>query len=77
MPLLRIKLTQIGIELNMVWLLQAKWGEGDARWSAGAAVFFAWIKDPAPRVRVDDPRIQVQDYALFRTTIPLNRGEDE
>jgi len=51
--------------------------EGDARWSGGAAVFFAWIKDPAPRVRVDDPRIQVQDYALFRTTIPLNRGEDE
>ena len=51
--------------------------EGDARWSAGAAVFFAWIKDPAPRVRVDDPRIQVQDYALFRATIPLARGEDE
>ncbi|HET9916424.1 MAG TPA: hypothetical protein VFQ89_04900 [Candidatus Binatia bacterium] len=51
--------------------------DGDARWSGGAAVFFAWIKDPAPRVRVDDPRIQVQDYALFRATIPLNRGEDE
>lgn len=51
--------------------------EGDARWSGGAAVFFAWIKDPAPRVRVDDPRIQVQDYALFRATIPLHREEDE
>lgn len=51
--------------------------EGDSRWSSGAAVFFAWVKDPAPRVRVDDPRIQVQDYALFRATIPLNSGEDE
>ena len=51
--------------------------EGDSRWSSGAAVFFAWVKDPAPRVRVDDPRIQVQDYALFRAMIPLNRGDDE
>jgi len=51
--------------------------EGDSRWSSGAAVFFAWVKDPAPRVRVDDPRIQVQNYALFRAVIPLNRGEDE
>ena len=51
--------------------------EGDSRWSSGAAVFFAWIKDPAPRVRINDPRIQVQDYALFRALIPLNRGEDE
>jgi hypothetical protein len=51
--------------------------EGESRWSSGAAVFFAWVKDPAPRVRVDDPRIQVQDYALFRAMIPLNRGDDE
>jgi hypothetical protein len=51
--------------------------DGDGRWSSAAAVFFAWVKDPAPRVRVDDPRIQVQDYALFRATIPLNSGEDE
>ncbi len=51
--------------------------DGDSRWSSGAAVFFAWVKDPAPRVRVDDPRIQVQDYALFRATIPLNSAEDE
>jgi hypothetical protein len=51
--------------------------EGDSRWSSGAAVFFAWVKDPAPRVRIDDPRIQVQDYALFRASIPLNSGEDE
>jgi hypothetical protein len=51
--------------------------EGDSRWNSGAAVFFAWVKDPAPRVRIDDPRIQVQDYALFRATIPLSQGEDE
>jgi hypothetical protein len=51
--------------------------DGDSRWNSSAAVFFAWVKDPAPRVRVDDPRIQVQDYALFRATIPLNSGEDE
>ena len=44
--------------------------DGDSRWSSGAAVFFAWVKDPAPRVRVDDPRIQVQDYALFRAIDP-------
>jgi hypothetical protein len=51
--------------------------DGDSRWSSGAAVFFAWVKDPAPRVQVNDPRIQVQDYALFRAIIPLNRGEEE
>ena len=51
--------------------------EGDNRWGSGAAVFFAWVKDPPPRVRIDDPRIQVQEYALFRATVPLNRGEDE
>ena len=51
--------------------------EGDSRWSSGAAVFFAWVKDPAPRVQVNDPRIQVQDYALFRAIIPLARGEEE
>jgi hypothetical protein len=51
--------------------------EGDSRWSSGAAVFFAWVKDPPPRVRIDDPRIQVQEYALFRATIPLVRAEDE
>jgi hypothetical protein len=28
-------------------------------------------------VRVNDPRIQVQDYALFRAIIPLSRGEEE
>lgn len=52
--------------------------EGDSRWaSGGAAVFFAWVKDPAPRLRLDDPRIQTQDYALFRATIPLSHGDDE
>ncbi len=51
--------------------------DGDSRWSSGAAVFFAWVKDPAPRVQVNDPRIQVQDYALFRAIIPLSRGEEE
>jgi hypothetical protein len=51
--------------------------DGDARWAGGAAVFFGWVKDPEPRVRVDDPRIQAQDYALFRVIFPLAGGEDE
>ena len=51
--------------------------DGDSRWAGGAAVFFGWVKDPEPRVRVDDPRIQAQDYALFRAIFPLTRGEDE
>jgi hypothetical protein len=51
--------------------------DGDARWAGGVAVFFGWVKEPQARVRVDDPRIQTQDYALFRTIIPLSQGEDE
>ena len=51
--------------------------DGDPRWAGGAAVFFGWVKDPEPRVRVDDPRIQAQTYALFRAVIPLASGEDE
>jgi hypothetical protein len=50
--------------------------DGDARIMSGAAVFFGWVKDPEPRVRIDDPRIQAQDYALFRAIFPLP-GEDE
>ena len=50
---------------------------GDARWAGGAAVFFGWVKDPEPRVRVDDSRIQAQAYALFRAIVPLSSGEDE
>jgi len=49
----------------------------DSRWASGVAVFFGWVKQPEPRVRIDDPRIQNQDYALFRAIIPLNSGEDE
>jgi hypothetical protein len=51
--------------------------DGEARWAGGAAVFFAWVKEPARRVRVDDPRIQTQDYALFRAIAPLSQGEEE
>jgi len=51
--------------------------DGDPRWAGGAAVFFGWVKDPEPRVRVDDPRIQAQTYALYRAVIPLASGEDE
>jgi hypothetical protein len=51
--------------------------DADSRWGSGAAVFFGWVKEPQPRVRVDDPRIQTQDYALFRKIIPLGQGEDE
>jgi hypothetical protein len=49
----------------------------DARWAGGAAVFFGWVKDPEPRVRVEDSRIQAQGYAIFRAIIPLTSGEDE
>ncbi len=51
--------------------------DGDAQWANGAAVFFGWVKDAEPRVRVDDPRIQAQDYTLFRAIFPLTGGEDE
>jgi hypothetical protein len=51
--------------------------DGDPRWAGGAAVFFGWVKDPEPRVRIDDPRIQAQDYALFRAVFPLASAEDE
>jgi hypothetical protein len=51
--------------------------DGDARWAGGAAVFFGWVKDPEPRVRVNDPRIQAQAYALFRAIVPLANGEEE
>ena len=51
--------------------------DGDPRLTAGAAVFFGWVKDPEPRVRIDDPRIQSQDYALFRAIYPLPGDEDE
>jgi hypothetical protein len=47
-------------------------------WAGGAAaVFFGWVKNPEPRLRVDDPRVQVQEYALFRAIIPLAGSEDE
>ena len=49
----------------------------DGRWASGAAVFFGWVKQPEPRVHIDDPRIQHQDYALFRAIVPLTSGEDE
>jgi hypothetical protein len=51
--------------------------DGDPRLAGSAAVFFGWVKDPEPRVRIDDPRIQAQDYALFRAVFPLASGEDE
>jgi hypothetical protein len=51
--------------------------DGDPRWAGSAAVFFGWIKDPEPRVRVNDSRIQAQGYALFRAVLPLTSGEDE
>jgi hypothetical protein len=51
--------------------------DGDARWAGGAAIFFGWVKDPEPGVRVDDPRIQTQDFALFRVIFLLAGGEEE
>jgi len=51
--------------------------DGDPRWAGGAAVFFGWVKDSQPHVRIDDPRIQAQDYTLYRAVFPLTSGEDE
>jgi hypothetical protein len=52
--------------------------DSEASWAGGAAaVFFGWIKTPEPRLRVDDPRVRVQEYALFRAVIPLAGSEDE
>ena len=47
-------------------------------WASGAAaVFFGWVKNPEPRLRVNDPRVRVQEYALFRVIIPLPGSEEE
>ena len=48
-----------------------------APWSGSAAVFFGWVKDPERRVRINDPRIRVHDYTLFRAILPLGGAEDE
>jgi hypothetical protein len=45
-------------------------------WNNGA-VFFGWVKDPEPRVRSDDPKIQAQGFALYRVLVPLGGGEEE
>jgi hypothetical protein len=45
--------------------------------NAAVAVFLGWVKDPEPRVRVADPRVQAREYTLFRATIPLAGPEDE
>jgi hypothetical protein len=50
--------------------------DNEARWN-GAAIFFGWIKDPEPRMLVDDPNIRVHDYSLFRAIVPLARGDEE
>jgi hypothetical protein len=47
-----------------------------ARWN-GNALVFGWVRDPDRTVRVDDPRIRVHQYALFRATFPLGVAEDE
>ncbi|HKY09001.1 MAG TPA: hypothetical protein VJQ55_12195 [Candidatus Binatia bacterium] len=51
--------------------------DADPRLAGGAAVLVGWVKDPERRVRIDDPQIQVQDYALFRAVFPLASGDDE
>jgi len=51
--------------------------DGDSRWISGAAVFFGWVKNPESLVRIDDPRIQAQDYTLFRAIFPLPGEEEE
>ena len=52
--------------------------DGDPRWAGGStAVLLGWVKDPERRVRIDDARIQTQEYALFRAIFPLPGPEDE
>lgn len=46
-------------------------------WRNGAALFFGWVKDPEPSVRIADPRIRVQSYALYRVIVPLTGPEEE
>jgi hypothetical protein len=52
-------------------------GESTPWTSGAAAVFFGWVKNPEPRLRVDDPRVRVQEYAMFRAIIPLPGSEEE
>jgi hypothetical protein len=52
--------------------------DGDAsRWGRDSVVFFCWVKNPESRLRIDDPRIRIYDYALFRSIAPLGGAEDE
>jgi hypothetical protein len=51
--------------------------DASTRWSAGAAIFFGWVKDPDRRVSIADPRIRNYDYTLFRAIVPLAGPEDE
>ena len=52
--------------------------DGDGRWSSGtAAVFIGWVKEPEQRVRIDDSRIQMQEYTLFRAVATLPGPDDE
>jgi len=41
-----------------------------------AVLFFGWVKDSESRVWIDQPGISVYDYTLFRTSLPLDPGED-
>ncbi len=45
--------------------------------TGAAAFFFGWVRDPEPRLRVDDSHVRVQDYTLFRAVVPLASSEDE
>jgi hypothetical protein len=49
----------------------------EASWRSGAALFFGWIKDPERRIDINDPRIRVHNYALFRAIIPLGGLDEE
>ena len=52
--------------------------DGDPRLAGGgAAVLLGWVKDPEPRVRIDDARIETQNYPLFGAIFPLPGPEDE
>jgi hypothetical protein len=46
-------------------------------WRNGAALFFGWVKHPEPSVRLGNPRIRVESYALYRAIVPLTGPEEE
>jgi hypothetical protein len=50
--------------------------QGLSRWGGDGALFFGWVEQPSPRVRIDDGRVLSYDYTLFRAIIPVDEERD-